>query len=89
MEAHVAFAGLKEAKYSMLHHVTGNTRVDTIPFSREPNSRSARKLNEDTCIIRPVTMKYVTRGNGIILHQMIIFTSDIASVINRNPFSGF
>ena len=73
----------------MLHQVTGNTRVDKIPFTRVANNRSARKHKANTCNIKPVVRKYTAGGAGIIFHQMIMFTIAIANATHTKPFIGF
>jgi hypothetical protein len=72
----------------MLHHITGNISVDKIPFNRVDIKRSARKHNENICMIKPVVKKYTPGGAGIIFHQMVMFTMDIANVTSKKPLSG-
>jgi hypothetical protein len=50
---------------------------------------SARKDNTNVCIIKPVTIKYVAGGVGIIFHHIIILTMDEANAKKINPRAGF
>jgi len=88
-EVQVAFPGFKEDRYSIPQYTAGNIKVDKKPFSRVASRRSARKANTNVCIIKPVTIKYMAVGNGIIFHQIIMLTIADPSAKKKNPGAGF
>src|SRR5262249_26595748 len=87
--------GSKEDRYSMLHHAVGKTSVDKNPFSpdvadkRVAAIRSPRKHKQYIGVVKPIIIKYVVSGAGMIFHHVIMLASVEAGTKKINPRKGF